>query len=144
MHICTHNLNFQALFACRVRRHLIYTKHLCHLNGPIWWRLHVLTEVGSIIHRNPWGTLQNSHNPRQKICHERVADTVLWGAEQEEGASNWDHPKPHDVNNRRATFQIKGANNQDRSGGIRSNQQKAEKRKSQKSYLPDYIQAVFA
>lgn len=106
--------------------------------------MHALTEVGSIIHRNPWGTLQNSHNPRQKICHERVADTVLWGAEQEKGASNWGHPKPHDVNNRRATFQIKGANNQNRSGGIRSNQQKGEKRKSQKSYLPDYIQAVFA
>lgn len=35
MHICTHELNFQALFACRVRRHLIYTKHLCRLNGPI-------------------------------------------------------------------------------------------------------------
>lgn len=85
----------------------------------------------------------NNHNSRQKICHEKVVDTVLWGAEQEEGASNWYHQKPHDVNNRRATFQIKGANNQDRRGSIRSNQQKAEKRKSQKSYLPNYIQAVF-
>ena len=80
----------------------------------------------------------NNHNSRHKICHEKV-DTVLWGTEQEEGASNWYHQKPHDVNNRRETFQIKVANNQDRRGGIRSNQQKQKREKFKRAiYLTIY------